>query len=472
MRSVRLLLLLLASWAWLPGCVLLDPTDPYAGRGSFATGESFRSSSQPAATQSVQCPLTLEKAIEVALASNPDVAAIRHDLEAARAQTDVAAGALLPSVHGVGGYSRYLDSQRLIQPIENNQPGVFGRDIFSGDLVVTMPLYTGGRLISEVNAAKLLQQSASHQLARSREELVFNVSSVFYGILAQRHVIESLGFSQKALEEHLKRVNDLIDAQKAAKVDRLRTEVRLADLKQQIVRERNVLAIEEQVLTNLMGLRGGGAQATITGELASPSDGQPLSVADATETAAKKRDDYLAAKAALEAQAKRVDAARAAQWPTVFLQGSYGGRWAADPTDHPSGTRSSDDVGRVGAYMDVPIFEGGRIEAGIREQRAKLAAAQERLRKLELQVHLDVETAVLNIASAQERVKATETAIDQAKESLRIEREKYDLGKGSITDVLDAQSALLNSQTNYYRALSDYSTAKAQLRLAMGATTP
>jgi len=43
----------------------------------------------------------------------------------------------------------------------------------------------------------------------------------------------------------------------------------------------------------------------------------------------------------------------------------------------------------------------------------------------------------------------------QAEESPRIEREKYDLGKGSITDVLDAQSALLDSQTNYYRALAD-----------------
>ena len=206
--------------------------------------------------------------------------------------------------------------------------------------------------------------------------------------------------------------------------------------------------------------------------LASPSETPAISVEDATSTAIKKRDDYLAARASLEAQAKRVDAARAAQWPTAFLQGSYGGRWAADTTDHPSGTSSSDDVGRVGVYVDIPIFEGGRIEAGIREQKAKLAAAQERLRKLELQVRLDVETAVLNIASAQERVVATEAAIDQAKESLRIEQEKYDLGKGSITDVLDAQSALLNSQTNYYRALSDYSTAKAQLRLAIGATTP
>jgi len=45
---------------------------------------------------------------------------------------------------------------------------------------------------------------------------------------------------------------------------------------------------------------------------------------------------------------------------------------------------------------------------------------------------------------------------------------KYDQGKGSITDVLDAQSAMLDSQTNYYRALADYNTALAQMDLATG----
>jgi outer membrane protein TolC len=79
-----------------------------------------------------------------------------------------------------------------------------------------------------------------------------------------------------------------------------------------------------------------------------------------------------------------------------------------------------------------------------------------------------VETALLNVNSSRERVLATEKAIEQAQESLRIEREKYDLGKGAIVDVLDAQSALLDSQTNYYRALADYDTAWAQLRLAVG----
>ena len=75
---------------------------------------------------------------------------------------------------------------------------------------------------------------------------------------------------------------------------------------------------------------------------------------------------------------------------------------------------------------------------------------------------------MLNIGSNAQRVEATEKAIEQAKESLRIEREKYAQGKGAITDVLDAQSALLDSQTNYYQALAAYNVALAQYRLGIG----
>ena len=457
-------LVILAALA--PGCVLTNPTDPYAGMAR-GTRQYPSGGSRSATTQPVQGPLTLGEAIRVALANNPEVAATAFDVDAAAAQRDFATGQRLPNLHAVSGYSHFLDSQRLLAARENGEPGVFSRDIFASDLVVTMPLFTGGRITSEIKAAELLQKASEHRLARTREELVFNVSSVFYGILAQREVIGSLEFSRKALQEHLKRIQDLIAAQKAAKVDQLRTEVRLADLEQRLVRERNVLAIQERVLANLLGLKKAGKSVDPAGELALAQAGIP-ETGQALQQALSHRPDYLAARSALEAQAKAVDAARAAHWPTVALEGAYGGRWAADPSDHPPGTSRSDDVGRVGVVMDVPVFEGGRIEARVRQETARLAAAQERLRELELQVRLDVETALLNVNSSRERVLATEKAIEQAKESLRIEREKYDLGKGAIVDVLDAQSALLDSQTTYYRALAEYHTAVAQQRLAVG----
>jgi outer membrane protein TolC len=450
----------------LGGCASMGPTDPYA---SVNVG-GISSSGFDVAHQALRIPegpLTLQQAIETALANNPEVAARGWDAAAAQARRDQAFGARLPRVGIVGGYTHTLDNQRLISASRDGESGLFGRDIVSSDLVVSLPLFTGGRLVNQVNAADLLRQAAAQRLARSREELVFNVQSVFNSILAQEHVIESLAFSRKTLTEHVNRIDALIAGQKAAKVDRMRTEVRLADIEQQLVREKNLQSIQHRALFNLLGLGDVEAQISLQGELEKRVETVLPELKSALSTAWESRADYLAVRSSLEAQAKNVDVSKSGHWPTLSVQGSYGGRWAAGPT---TGTGDEQgDVGRIGLVLDVPIFDGGQVDADVREKRAALAAAQERLRLLNLQVRLEVETARSNVESSGERASAIRKSIDQAKESLRIEQQKYNLGKGAIVDVLDAQAALLESETTYYRVLAEYHTAVAQLKLAMGA---
>jgi len=451
----------------LAGCALTNPTDPYApARGRYRVMAQGRPLTAKDLSERVSQPLRLDECIQITLENNPQIGAQSWDVEVADAQTDAASAQRWPALRAVSGYRHHLDDQRLIGARAPNEPGAWSSDILSGDLVLGMPLFTGGRIINEIRAAELLERAASHRLARTKGELVFNVSSTFYAILGQRRVIESLEFSRKALVEHRKRVQDLITVQKAARVDLLRTEVRLADLEQRLVRERNTLAIQQRVLANLMGIPEEGPSLDVAGELERPETAAELSGNVAVALA--QRDDYEAGRRELEGQAKRVDAARAGHWPTVALDAAYGGRWAARDVNRQPGADRSEDVGSVGVSVSIPLFEGGRIEAGVRREKARLASAQESLRKLELQIGLEVQTAALNVSSSIERVRATEKAIEQARESLRIEREKYELGKGSITDVLDAQSALLESETNYARALAEYHTALAQYGLAMG----
>ncbi len=458
MKATRTLPLILLS---LTGCALTHPTDPYA---PIRGGRAPRPSLSADLVRRQDRPLTLSQCVELALANNPQIGQRFWDAEGAAAQRDVAAAQRWPSLSTVGGYRHHLDDQRLVPAREPGEVGAWSSDIFSADLVVSMPLFTGGRIINEIRASELLRRAAENRLARTRTELVFNVSSAFYSILGQRRVIESLEFSRKALEEHRKRVQDLMGVQKAARVDLLRTEVRLADIEQRLVRVRNTLAIQRQVLANLMGVPDGSAPE-VKGNLAL-SAFQP--VEKAVELAYAQRDDHLAAQAEVEGQARRVDVARAGHWATLSAVGSYGGRWAAGDLNRQPGASASEDVGSVGLSLSLPLFEGGRISANIRRERARLASAQEGLRDLELKIRLDVQTAILNLTSSLERVRATEKAIEQGRESLRIEREKYDLGKGSITDVLDAQSALLDAETNHAQALAEYNISVAQYRLAVG----
>jgi len=418
----------------------------------------------------IQGRQSLARLIDFALAHNPELVAATFDGQAANARVQGAEGAHLPRLSIEGGYTRYGDDLRLSAARYNGEPGVFGDNIFNADLVIRLPLYAGGRLVAEVRAAELLATSAMHRLARTRGELVYNLSSLYFGLLAQDRLVESLNFSTEALSGQLDRIEALIAARKAAKVDALRTEVKLADLRQRLLRETNSRAVLRQTLLNLLG-----AQAAPDFALAGPLDppaGEERPIDALLASALARRPDALAARAELAAQGERMEAARAGYRPAVNLVGAVGNRVMRHPTQLPAGLQTNDDAARIGITFEMPLFDGGRTGARVDEENAKYAAQQERLYKLQLQVRLEIETAHANLGSALERLASTGKTIEMAQESLRIEQEKYALGRGTAQDVLDAQAALLDAQTSQIRALADANIATAQLALVTGEELP
>jgi outer membrane protein TolC len=460
----------------LPGCAIISPTDAYTPVPTTkASGVRIPAPSHPFPEKETQPEgqLTLERSIEIALANNPEVAATLWDVSVAGSKEDQAKAARWPTLTYEGSYLKYLSSRPLFEVRYNAQRRVFSKQISRGDVILKLPLFTGGRIINEIKAAELVRLAEENRLSRTRDELVFNVSSTFHSILSQEKVIDSLKFSLLAMQEQRRKMAQMVEVAKAARVDLMRTEVRVADLEQSLVKEENVLDIQKRVLATLLGLDEK-ANLKIDGKLTFEEKG--FNSEQLVPLALDRRPDYRAARDRVEAQARRVDVARAGQWPNVSLVGSYGyrGTGVVDVWDDRNPNHATnrgpwyDDDGQVGVVLTLPLFEGGRITAKEKEEWAALAAAQERLRKLNLQVRQEVETAVLDVRSNSERVKATEKAVEQARESLRIESLKYNLGSGSITDVLDAQSALLQTETTYYRALSDFRTAIARLKLAVG----
>lgn len=407
---------------------------------------------------------TLEECLEIAERNNPDLAQLKAITESNRAETGIARSKVRPQLRGELGFQHSIDAQSMVKPRKVGDRIPYVDDIFSGDLVLSAPLYTANKLQNRVKHAKLHTQAALQNFERSKRELIFNVANTFYSMLGQKQVIESLHFSQKAMQSHLNQVSQFVLAKKAAKVDLLRTEVRLADIEQKLIREKNILNVQRTILFNLMGISiTEPSRCILDGELA-------LSIEDTDwqeqlSQILNQRQDYQSLMAKVDAQKKLLSIARSERQPEVHLRGSYGNRWTGAVADG-----RSEEVGQIGIVANFPVFDGGRINATVNKEKQKLQQLEEMLRELKLKIQLELKVAKLNIESTQARIKVTQKAIEQAKESLRIEKEKYEKGKGVIVDVLDAQTALLESQTNFYRALADFNTANAQLKLASGET--
>jgi len=412
--------------------------------------------------------LTLQQALKIAKVNNPNLASLRFNVAKAAAVAEQMHALRTPQLNIVGSAGMFSEEQRIVPPSKNGEFGSFANGIFSMELVLSYPLYTGGKLKAGSEAAMYANDMNEAKFKRACAEVKYNISQIFAKILVQKKLIESLCFNENVLKNHKRRVNDLILSNKATKVDMLRIEVRIADLQQQLTRNNNNLQIAKQILANLLGLEQ--AKFVVVGKLLNSGNKEQLDLktenllADAQEN----RADFAALRWGLYAQAKRIDMVKAERKPIISAWAAYGGRWGLDADDGNFGGDDAADSGRIGISINFPLWDGGLRKAKIVAEQMELATLQKRYYALQQRICLEVKTASLNLQSASTRAVATKKAMEQAKEVLKLQQESQILGKATITDVLDAQSAFLVAQTNYYIALAEYQTADAELKLAIG----
>ena len=432
---------------------------------SISLGETRDGSAlQPSAEQLDS--LTLERCLSFALEGNSDLKLAALGVQSSAAQRQELAAQRFPTIGLGAGYALFSENQRLSPAGVPNDPGAYGQTIINGDLNLAMPLFTWGKISADVGSASFRIKASESRLGRIKQEVVFQVSAAFYGILGQRQRLESARIARKSLEEHQRRVQDLIVAGKAAKVDLLKMQVRLADLDQRIIREEEMLRRQKLLLTNLMGLPINPDSFRVIGQLDSSakSDESDWSL----DTAYTYRLDYLGLQALRDAQERKLTSAKAIRFPNVAAYASGGTRWMPQADILQTRAKESDILVKAGIILALPLFQGGQISARIQQQKIALEEAEENLKKMRLQIRMEVESATMSVKAARARLTVGEAASLQAAETYRIDQEKYLLGKGTMADVLEAQSVMLEAETNYTSALYDSKISSAQMRLALG----
>ncbi|MBW4056558.1 MAG: TolC family protein, partial [Proteobacteria bacterium] len=116
----------------------------------------------------------------------------------------------------------------------------------------------------------------------------------------------------------------------------------------------------------------------------------------------------------------------------------------------------------------INLFDGYAAQAVHDRAVKKRSQQQDALRLTEQRARLEIATARNDANVAQERISVTKAAIKQSEENQRINEERYQARVGIASEVLDAQTLVTQTKTDYYRALYDYQTATARLQNARG----
>ena len=399
--------------------------------------------------------LTLNECLRESLLANHTLLARSAESDAAGARAKGSTAARLPRLFATGSAQHTSDPYRLQAATENNQPGIFTRDTWQAAAGVALPIYAGGRLAAEHSASRLLAQAAAGDLAFARQALAVRVVALYQDALALRAVIRSLDQSRATLTAQVERIDALLRQQKAAQVDRLRVTVRLARVDQNAIEARNRLEIIQATLAVLMG-----REPSAAWELA---DNLSTAAEPAVDSIVSRdvRADEAAVQARAAAAAQQVRAARSGYWPTVEGAATYGPRG-----DFHSG--EDYDLGFAGVALTWHIWDFGRTKSRVSEARANQRAREEVAAETSLQRRLELANAEAGVRAAAARIEASRLAVAQAQESLRIEQRKYELGQGTITDVLDAQAAADEAESLRARALADHFISLAARDFAAG----
>ena len=430
---------------------------------------SLVATAAPATAQEPQTPregptirLSLAEAIERAILDSASLRELDQLRIAAAADAAVAREARTPTLDLSAGYTRLSDINEFLIPQPPGRAPIGFLSIPNAYRLTArtqLPLYAGGRISGQIDAARATERTAELDLDTRRRELTLQTEEAYWGLAMARESARVLGLGLAVFEAHLTDARNRERFGLAARNEVLAVEVERdrADLRR--LRAQNAAALAQANLIHLLQLPANAVIEPTEPLATAPLDGVDLeTLVEQAIEARPEREGLVSRLRAAEANV------RIAGSPTRPQAGLTAGFMYANPNRNfvppDEAWRTSWDVG---VELSMRVFDGGRTSASVARARANVEAARERLGDLERTVRLQVTSAYLDVRTARAAIHVAEGAILAARENERVTSERYRAGVIPSSERLDAGIALLEAELERTRALADTHLAHAAL---------
>lgn len=421
--------------------------------------------------------ITLNEAIDLALKNNRAIEQSEDDREAAKWNLSVVRrsnGMRLSwssTANKIGGryYNDYRANRYNFENLSETNKIISGYSLSdfpryqsetSNTLSLSMPIYSGGRLESQIKSAEYNLSSADLILENVRQQIKFQTMQAFYQVLQYKDLMNVRREEMQNLSEHLETVKIQYEIGTVAMSDVLATNVHLANSQQNF--NSTQINFENAVsnLNNLIGL-------PVNTHLVIDEDLKYSSYENdenfCLEYALNHRPDGIAANFYLKSSEEAVKQAKSNSRPNIsaVVSGSIIGE-GAFKADHIKERWSA------GFQMDWNIFDNNVTSADIKQAKSLQKKAESQANQQIEIIRLEVHNAYTALRISEKNIQISSDAAKQAHDQFLIAKVRYEEGVDTNLNVMDAQEKLTQARTNYFSALYSYSTARAQLEKAMG----
>ncbi len=343
----------------------------------------------------------------------------------------------------------------------------------------SLPLYTGGKLSRNVDAARFTFNAQRTQESTSILDLKLTVAEAYVAVLRATRNLETAKTNVEQLTSFARDVANRLNQGLAIRSDDLAAQVSLANAQLSEIQARTTLESawatynrylcrplesrpELDEITNLPAdadWRAIAADVVKTrGEFAAGT--HDAEVAALTETAIRIRPELAGLAEQGRAQAAQAEATRATLRPQVSVSGGFVFLGAENFVPQGSG---------VAAFVvDWTFTDSGKTRRQAESLRAQERSTNRRRADLAADIALQIRTRWLDLQQARQRVPIARFAVLQAEENVKVITDRYRQQLSTYTEVLDAETRRVTSLNGFYNAIYDENLANFRLRRSVG----
>lgn len=415
---------------------------------------------------------SVQQSVDYALNHNASMQNVMLDQVNAGNKVKEVIGAGLPQINSSAQIQDFLEIPTSFIPGEffGGQPGTYIPVQFgtkynaSVNFSATQLIFSGSYFVA-LKGAKVYQELAQKNADRTRIETAADVTKAYYTVLVNNE-------KKKLLDANLERIKKLVDDTKelykngfVEKLDVDRITVTYNNLTTEFSNVNRLLDLSIVLLKYQMGMDQS-ANLVLTDKI------ENLSFVAESPSAGKfdynKRVEFQLSTLALRGQKLVFKAERVGYLPTVALFGSLSAQAARTKFDVFEFGKPWYPMAVIGLQVNLPIFDG--LQRHYRVQQAKVGVLQAENNLLFIQRTIDMQQAVarVNLQNSAATLNSQKENMELAQNVFDVSKKKYDQGLGSNLEVINAQTALKEAQTNYFNALYDAVIAKVEFDKSTG----
>jgi len=412
--------------------------------------------------------LTLEEVEASALLHQPLLRQAHALTDAARARADQARAPILPQLGGVATYQRTTANfaprpgllPRTTTTSTTTPPTFDTFDYFSFGLTLTQAL-VDVPAIERWQASRIAAGAQQASEVAARQQALMTARVAFFAVRAQAELTEVARETLANQRRHAEQIEAFVRVGARPEIDVVQARTDAANAEVQLINTDNALQNAKAQLNQAMGLEGD-LDYTVEGGDLPPIAGEDRPTDELLAEAALARPDLRALAEQVRAQRTSVTAAKAAFGPTLGASMAL--------TDQGTDVSALAWNWSVSVTASWSLFSGLVTLSQLREAQANQRAAEAQRDQLWQQIRTEVEQARLGVRAAKAALHASETALGNARERLRLAEGRYATGSGNVIELGDAQLALTSAAAQRTQSAFTLSVARAQLLRALGRT--